>query len=94
MNDLVESLKDEIKHNLLNLKASIGALKWISNEYSNYMMVGRDAYAECLEQFIKENPEGSFAVIAQMLLLHIGKYGSTQAIYRAANEILSECADT
>lgn len=93
MNDLVDPLKNEIKNSLLDLKASKSALKWLSNEYSNYMIVSSSAYAECLERFIEENPEGSFTKIAEMLLTHIEKYGSAQAIYRAANEALLECKD-
>jgi len=90
MSDLVRPLVDEIKSDLRKLKIRMGALEWISKEYSRYMIVSSDDYADCLDAFIEENPDEAFCDIAKILLKHLDKYGSTKAIYRSATEMLEE----
>lgn len=91
MNDIVKPLIDEIKkemHELTNgLDGGKEILEWVREEYSRYMIVSSDAYAETIKVYLKDNPEADFKEFFEMLLKHLGKYASTQAIFRAANEL-------
>ncbi len=94
MTDLIKPLAKKIKFELNyligNSEGRIGLLNWIKTEYSRYMITSYDDYAFCLQQFIADNPDNKFVDVYSMLLTHLGKYGSTQAIFRAASELLNE----
>ena len=85
---LVEEIKFELNYLIGNSEGRNGILNWIKTEYSRYMIVSRDAYSETLQDFIDANPDNKFVDVYAMLLTHLDKYGSTQAIFRASSELL------
>lgn len=94
MTDIVRGLVDEIKNEIYDLTVGVEGgketLEWTKKEYSRFMMVSSDDYADTIRAFLKENPEAKFSEYFEVLLKHLGRYGSTQAIFRASAELLEE----
>jgi uncharacterized membrane protein YcgQ (UPF0703/DUF1980 family) len=84
MTDLVGNLANEIAEDLKVLLKDnpdkLDMLNWLKNEYSRYMMTSSDAYANAARLSIRDN---IWVDVFECLLLHLGKYGSTQAVFRA-----------
>jgi hypothetical protein len=64
MVDMVKDLTKEIKNQLSILisekEGNEDVIAWINKEYSRFMMVSSDNYIDCLNCFIKENPNNIF----------------------------------
>lgn len=82
--ELVDIVTNELRPLLKDNQDRVDMTEWLRNEYSRYMMVSSDDYIDSATSNIES---GIWVEIMQCLISHLGKYGSTQAIFRAANDL-------
>lgn len=87
--DLVKQLAEEITEELAllleNDEQKTVKLNWLRNEYSRFMITSSDDYLDAANLNIRD---GIWVELFKVLIPHLGKYGSTQAIFRAATELM------
>lgn len=85
---MIEALINELKIELDALKNNISdddftvVMQWVSDEYKNFMMIGRDDFVKTLDLILPNNDDTT--PIFRILKDNIDKYGATQAYYRVA----------
>lgn len=91
MTDLVKELVDvitnELRPLLIDNPDRVPMTEWLRTEYSRYMIVSSDDYIDSATSSIES---GIWVEIMKCLISHLGKYGSTQAIFRAADALYRE----
>jgi hypothetical protein len=85
--DLVITITDELRPLLKDNPDRVEMTEWLKKEYSRYMMVSSDDYIDSANSSIEK---GIWVDILKCLVSHLGKYGSTQAIFRASISLYEE----